>query len=57
MSDGDLYLHTTGVPAAGSRWIVAIETRQPGADDWDTARSAVDDITHALTGGLAQAAT
>ncbi|MCD2195185.1 DUF5666 domain-containing protein [Actinomycetospora endophytica] len=57
MSDGDLYLHTTGVPAAGSRWIVAVETKQPGSDDWDTARSAVNDITGALTGGLARAST
>jgi hypothetical protein len=56
MSDGDLYLHTTGIPAAGSRWIVAVETRQPGSEDWDTARGAVDDVTRALTTGLGQAA-
>ena len=57
MSDGDLYLHTTGIPAAGSRWIVAIETQQPGSDDWDSARSAVDDIAHSLTGALGQPAS
>jgi hypothetical protein len=57
MSDGDLYLHTTGIPAAGSRWVVAVETQQPGSDDWDTARSTVDDITHSLTGALGQAAS
>jgi hypothetical protein len=56
MSDGDLYLHTTGIPAAGSRWIVAVETKQPGSEDWDTARGAVDDVTRALTTGLAQPA-
>ncbi|GLZ54843.1 hypothetical protein Acsp07_44600 [Actinomycetospora sp. NBRC 106378] len=52
MSDGDLYLHTTGVPAAGSPWVVAVLTRQPGGDSWDTARSAVDTVTRTLTGGL-----
>ncbi|WP_433799702.1 hypothetical protein [Actinomycetospora sp. CA-084318] len=53
MSDGDLYLHTTGVPAAGSPWVVAVLTRQPGGDSWDTARAAVDTVTRALTTRLA----
>jgi hypothetical protein len=56
MSDGDLYLHTTGIPAAGSRWIVAVETRQPASEDWDTARGVVNDVTRALTTGLGQPA-
>lgn len=53
MSDGDLYLHTTGVPAAGSPWVVAVLTRQPGGDSWDTARAAVDTVSRALTTRLA----
>lgn len=52
MSDGSLYLHTTGVPATGSPYVVAVLSRQPATESWDTARSVVSSATAALTSRL-----
>jgi len=52
MSDGSLYPHTTGVPATGAPYVVAVLSRQPATESWDTARSVVSSATAALTSRL-----
>lgn len=52
MSDGSLYLHTTGMPSASSPWVVAVLSEQPGSESWDDARGVVDAASTALTRSL-----